>query len=159
MTERMIARRNENYGVFREMGRDVSDIVYGIGKFFGGNFVMPTWFRNHGPQGGGGTCGGDDVEGSAQIMLGLFGNLTSMSTIAILTNKGDSSNYWAWAVPSSVWLTTNIASAGYEWYRSARIRKREIRYSSLFSDREIDSLSVDELAQKYFEMDGKRNNH
>ncbi|MEK6829958.1 MAG: hypothetical protein AABY15_07620, partial [Nanoarchaeota archaeon] len=60
------------------------------------------------------------------------------------------------AIPSTIWLATNLASAGYELYRNKKQEMRDKRFRTTLPIDEVDSLSVDELAQKYIELDLKR---
>ena len=139
--ERTVARRDSNNYLI-EMGKDVSNVVYEVGKFVGGNFVMPTWFRN--PK--------DEVLGGIQIILGFGGLFINGLNLAMVLS-GENNYPDMLAVPYALWLTTNIASIGYEWYRSAKNRVNNKGYvPSQFSDEEIDSLSVDELAERYNQL-------
>ena len=116
MLEKAITRKDG----FGEVGQDTLSSVYEAGKFIGGNFVMPTWFRLRNFVPGSGTCGGDDVVRGFQIILGIQMYLVNMINLSRFVETP--LDYLA--VPSAAWVATNIASAGYELYKSARDKKR-----------------------------------
>ena len=147
MLERTIVRKNEACGVIKEMGKDV---FYPVRNFVMGNFVIPTYFRYQGE-----TNIVAEFPQSFQTMAGIasfFAN--SMNLGLIISGENNYSDMLA--TPSAIWLATNLASAGYEIYRNKKQEIKNKRFRTTLPIDEVDSLSVDELAQKYIELDLKR---
>lgn len=144
MLEKVIVKKNEN--VLKEIGKDTIIAFYEIGKFIGGNFAIPTYLRSI-PNYNSNYDGGNSV-GAVQIIPGFAGYFVNGINIGLVA-LGENNYPDYFAIPSSVWFATNIASAGYEWYRNVRDRISEER--RIFSNEELDNLSVDELAQKILE--------